>query len=382
MVKRHTSLFLVPLIACLALLCSGCGGGGGSTFNPPPYSRNTGPASQSQDLSAALDNADAPTGKDLLALISSEYDLEYYLNDLNIPADAAGYYPLLTGSAFTRGRIGAKSPFMAKNEVAIAGLAKALARGARRGTRDTIPIDFIGDDGVHWQGSYSNNTIGSANTISMNVTGTRDNLTVVIHIVSTSDSVLSDNGSQTDSTFTYTFTVNGTVGDIANPATIAWTASGSGSTSDRVTFSPSTANGSMYENTAYQISVNTQIVNKSTTALNYTYAITDGINYDSTLTYTADAWLFAEDSYWVHATTNISDTNAGYIAGFTVVASDGYRLTFDGSSGTLTDADGIVLANLSYDSTEYAIKVDFTLEMETQGAPDYVYICLSRLEGT
>jgi hypothetical protein len=376
---------LILLVSGLSLLISGCGGAGtgGPSLKTDPYSRNTGPVAQAMDLTDALYNVDAPAGKDLLILISSESGPIFYLNALDVPATVPDFYPLPQVSASTQGRIGGTSPLMAKNEMTITALARALARGsrdARSSGRDTIPIDFIGENGVHWLGTYSYTVSGTVVTSVLNVTGTLDSLTIPIHIESDAGSTLSENSSATDYTFTYSFQITGTVDDLTGANTIDLTATGSGNGNDTVTFSPLSSTGEQHEQTSYRIAVNNQITYQSTTSLDHSYATTDGSDYNYTLGYIANAWLFAADGYWVNGVVTIDATAVDYAYSFTADASDGYELTFDGDTGSLTDDEGSILANLSYDSFEGAIKVDFIPGMEALGAPDYIYLYLYMLE--
>jgi|GEM_PF-1773575 len=384
MAKSHASLYLVLLGAGLALLLNGCGSGGseagGPSLKADPFSRNTGTVAQALDLCNALDGVDAPAGKEYLQLISSENGPVYYLNALEIPANLLDFYPLAQTAASTRGPAGGTGPLMAKNEITIAALARALARGssaARGDGRDNIPIDFIGENGVHWVGTYSYTTVGTVVTSILDVTGTLDDLTVEIHIQSDAGSSLSENNSTTDYTFTYSFQITGTINDvIAGSSTIDLTATGSGNGGDTVIFSPLSSSGNQHEQTRYQIAVNNRITYRSITSLDHSYTTTDGSDYDYTLEYSADAWLFAADGYWVHASVNIDDTDTDSTYSFDAEASDGYTLTFDGAAGLLADKQGVILANLNFDNDEDAIKVNFTVNMIWLGAPNFVYIYL------
>ena len=374
--------FLVLLAAGLALLLSGCGGGGGGTSGPSlittPYSRNTGPVAQSLDLTGALNDVDAPAGKDYLILINSENGPVYYLNELDVPSDTAGFYPLGQGETFSRNTAGGPSRLLAKNELTITGLARALARGTRgvrSGTRATVPIDFIGENGIHWIGSYAYTVAGTTVNSTLNVTGTRDSLTITVGIDSDSDSTLTETSATTEYAFTYSFQITGTTGTDV----IDLEATGDGSGNDTVNFISFAGSGQQEEQTDYQIAVNDRVTYRANTSLNHSYLTTDGSNYQVNTSYTADAWLFAEDGYWVHAVTTITVNGSNSDFAFTVTGSDGYILTFDGATGTLTDAGQNVLANLSYDEGTGVIKVDFTFAMEVYGAPDYVEIDLFML---
>ncbi|MHB9110042.1 MAG: hypothetical protein ACYDCO_23565 [Armatimonadota bacterium] len=380
------SLFSPVLILCaagLALLLSGCGGGGGGTNGGPqlittPYSRNTGSVAQSLDLAGALNNVDAPAGKEYLILISSENGPVYYLNELEVPSTTAGFYPLSAGTTFTRGPSGGSSPMLANNEMALAGLARALARGTRgirSGTRDTIPINFIGENGIQWVGSYAYTVSGSAVNSVLTVTGTRNSLTITVSIESDSDSTLTETSATTDYTFTYNYRITGMAGTDA----IDLTATGDGDGDDTINFISLAGSGHQEEQTEYEIAVNDRVSYRSNTALNHSHLTTDGSNYQVTTSYTADTWLFAPDGYWVHAITTIDTDVTGSEFSLSVVGSDGYGMTFNGTTGTLTDANQNVLANLSYDDETGIVKVDYTFAMEVQGAPDYIEIDLYML---
>jgi len=381
--KSLFSLLLVLLAAGLATFLSGCGGGGAGGSNDPalvadPFSRNAGPAGQAQDLAMAIDNVDAPAGKDFLLLISAEGSV-YYLNALDVPVDTAGFYPLAEGTTFSRGQSGGKSSLLAKNELAISGLARALAGGASGRTRDTTPIDFTGDNGIHWIGSYATSDSGGTTTATLNVTGTRDELTMTIAIESNDDSTLTDTSSMTDYTFSYSFQVTGTVpGAIGNDA-VDLTATGEGDGNDVINFVSLSGSGHQLEETTYRIAMNNRVIYRSTTSLNHSYLTTSGSSSANT-SYDTDAWLFsAVDGYWVHATTTSNLNGSNYTFALDAVASDGYTLTFDGTTGTLTDDADAVLATLSYDEETGITKVDFTPAVEAQGAPDYLEIDLYTL---
>jgi len=371
MAKYISSVWLILLLA-FAVLLAGCGGGGGggAALDNSPFSRDTGPTAQSGDLVGALDHVDAPNNGGITELLDPTTSTEDFLGLMAIPSTIAGYYPLLNDLPSTRFQTGARSPMMAKNELVIAALARALTRGAGRGTE---AIDFTGANGVHWVGSYTYTTSGPVVVIGMNVTGSRDTLGINIHLEANSDQSLSGSFSTSTSEFSYSFKVAGSVGT----DTINLTASGTGNSDETVSLASSTDNGSMHEETNYLIAVNDRITYRSTTTLDLSYTSPDGIVYDSTLGYSADAWLFAPDGYWIHAVVSVNATPDDYPYTFTATASDGYTLTYDSNTdvGTLTDDSGTLLADLRYSSAEGAIRVDFTLEMEAQGAVDtYIYL--------
>lgn len=376
--KALFTQLLVLLAAGLALLLSGCGGGGSDSSGPSlittPYSRNTGPLAQSLDLVGALDNVDAPAGKEYLNLINLDNGPVYYLNELEVPSDIASFYALGQGEPVARNASGGTSRLLAKNEMAITALARALARstrGVRSGARSTVPIDFIGENGIHWVGTHDYTVLGSTVGNTLNVTGTRDGLTITVNIDSDSDSTVTDTSISTEYAFTYSVRITGAIGTDA----IELKATGDGDGNDTVNLISFAGNGRQQEQTDYQIAVNNRVTYRAKTSLDQSYLTPDGASYQVDTSYTADAWLFAEDGYWVHAVTTIDADGASDGFSFTATASDGYSITFDGVTGTLTDHAGSVLANLSYNAGTNKIKVDFTFAMEIlYGAPDYVEI--------
>jgi len=375
---RHSGSLSLILLLVITALFSGCGGGGGSaTLENPPFSRHTGQAAQSQDLVGALDNVDRPTNREVLDYLNAPDDPEAFLGALNVPSTINGYYPLAPGLSSVRHQADGQSPMIAKNELIIATLARALTRNTRSSERATTFIDYTGGNGIHWVGSYTYTTSGTVAVINLNVTGTRDMLAVTLQIDSTSNVTLNENSSNTHSSFSYSFEVNGSIGN--DSAELKATGSGTGNSS--VYFTPHVESGNMYEECYYRTSVNDRVKHRSTTELDLEYTTPEGAESDFTLDYSADVWLFAKDGYWVHVIANLDSSAGDSIYTLDALASDGFSLTFDGEAGFLFDDEDVLLADLSINlAEELAIKVDFTLTMQTQGTPDFAFIYLYMLD--
>ena len=383
MLQRIRSSGFLLAFSALVLFLAGCGGGGGASSNidATPFSRGTGPAQQAFDLVNAAHMVDYPTGQQEMLNLLDIADPSEILATLDYPDTLDYYYPLDTPPALAaRGSAAVKSPTQLRDEIVFSRLAGMLARQYRSGIRATQAIDFTSELGVHWVGSYSFTQSATSASAVVDVTGTRDNLRIVIRV----NASFSTNTAMTtfSDTFSYSLAVTNTVPSGSGTTPVAINATGSG-TGNFTESELSVAIDQMMRST-YQHTVGGRIVWKSTTLLNISATTYD--NSESyTYSYTADTWQFARDGYWVHATIEMqysaqetispASFNESLTQSFTIEASDGYQLTYDGETGLLRDNLGNTLATLTYDESSGAILVDFIPSINTQGIEDtFIYL--------
>jgi len=372
MFQRLYAMGLVALFAALAPLVVGCGGGGSaggggdSSIARPSYSfsRGTGEASQASDLVSAAHMIDYPTGQDILDIVDGDTP-QAVLDTLDYSDTLADYYPLAApAAAAVRGGNDA-SCLQVKSELAVSRLAGLLVRRYRHGARAPQTIDFTSTHGIHWTGTYNDTQTATSGSTSLNVTGTRGALQIAMTITANfSENLAMTQGSYSDA---YTLTVTNTVPGSGGATPVSITAEGTGSGGYTVV-SPSSWTDTQKLSSRYKRTVDGHVIWESTTKLDSSFGTTG-----YTFAYDANTLQFALDTYWVYAIVKLKADNSSYNYRFTLDASDGYRLTFNGENGSLTDNTGNELATLTLGYDEFynsVILVDFIPRINDAGVPD------------
>ena len=382
MFTRNTILFLLSVMGLSMMLFTGCSDG---TLAPrlqtEPYARYTEMDDPRVPRIIDLIIANLMSGRPILPLgfssLSSTSPQEI-MGYFNLPDNAEDYYPLdsmmITKSSLVINSKEQASALAARTEVTAGLLAAWLSYQPLSPTRASQTVDFVNEfSGIHWTGTYQYNEDYSI--IRLRLTGTRDRLRISFILDGNRELTETEESVSIDTSYTYRVTAGGSVPGEGGMVPVDVAVDGSGGLAITMDSAIPQMSITIQEEAKGQYALNGRIVYKGDTGINLSLAGSETPE-EITLSFTTDAWLFAKDGYWVRAVSDSSmhgDAEGIYEINIAVntVASDGYRLVYNGQNGTLTDGEGNLLATLTRIEDSPFVYFDFIDEINDQGFEDH-----------
>ena len=377
MVTRATALLSLLMLMIVGMIVSGCGDSGPQrlTLDTSSFARYTDQddprAERAYDLLDGTRRFSMPRLFGMGLGIGSLDDPVSILGSFNVPAETLDYYPLR--AHMKSGEPAQPQAWLTRAQITPGLLAGALARAARGGTRATQTISFQDPDtGISWAGSYRYNEDWTE--ITLHVTGSREGMTIRLNLTANTEATTDFDGIAENMHFSYTLTISG---QIENREGGTDTVDGTITASGSVAMDIDGDNGSLEQALSSRVTfaINKRICQQADTNIDVHLTITDDMMAGISLSIANDGWFFAPDGYWIHGSLSIDlsvvdGTEPTATVAFDLEASDGYHLTLNNGTGTLTDESGNVLATLTLDMSGGYIDIDFTDELNALGLED------------